>query len=48
MKKFATFIFVAIIVVTSSIYLVLFAKYANTPIGEMPTWVYYLLFNNGK
>ena len=48
MKKFASLIFVIFVVVSILVWACLFAKYANTPIGEMPTWVYYLLFNNGK
>lgn len=45
MKKLALLIFVVVSII---VWICLFAKYANKPIGEVPTWVYYLLFNNGK
>lgn len=48
MGKLATFIFITLAVISVIVWICLFAKYANTPIGEMPTWVYYLLFDNGK
>ena len=48
MNKFASIIFIIFAIISVLVYVCLFAKYANTPIGEMPTWVYYLLFNNGK
>lgn len=48
MGKFAMFIFITFAIVSVIVWICLFAKYANTPIGEMPTWVYYILFDNGK
>lgn len=48
MGKLATIIFIIFAVVSTIVWICLFAKYANTPIGEMPTWVYYILFDNGK
>lgn len=48
MKKIVAFIFVLVVVISVIAWVYLFAKYANKPIGEMPTWVYYLLFDNGK
>ena len=48
MGKLASLIFVIFVIVSILAWVCLFAKYANTPIGEMPTWVYYFLFNNGK
>ena len=48
MKKFASLIFIIFVIVSMIVWIGLFAKYANTPIGEMPTWVYHILFDNGK
>ena len=36
-------IFVGII-----LYIILMVKYANTPVGELPVWVAWILFDNNK